>query len=157
MAGNKKHKGRSARRVDPKMCLVALQRYSVRQQPVDDEFASPLEIAAYTALDTITRGRGGKSQWDLLARCLNISWIFSKGGLGHEAIEQLNASHAAMRRMIPLFDQTGRVAFACGADQEIVEEALVLWGQQLRLATIGEVDAATSLVEREYYKAEERR
>lgn len=154
---HKKHKGRAGRSVDPRMCMIALQRYSIRQEKVDDEFAAPLEIAAYTALDTITRGCGGKSQWDLLARCLNTSWIFAKGGLGPEALEQLNASHAAMRRMIPLFDQTGRVAFSCGADQKIVEEALALWGQQLRLATIGEVDSATRLVEREYHKSEERR
>lgn len=155
MAGNKKHKGRSARQVDPKMCLVALQRYSVRQQPVDDEFASPLEIAAYTALDTITRGHGGKSQWDLLARCLNQSWLLAKGGLGAEAKEALDASHEAMRRMIPGFNETGRVAFASEADQKLVEEALGLWGQQLRMAKIGEIDAATKVVEREYWKTRE--
>jgi len=155
MAGNKKHKGRAARRVDPRLCLLALQRYGVRKQPVDDEFAAPLEIAAYTALDTITRGHGDKAQWDLLARCLNQSWLLAKGGLGAEAKQTLDESHAAMRRMIPGFDATGKVAFVSEADQQIVETALSLWAQQLRMATIGEIDAATRIVEREYWKHRE--
>lgn len=157
MAGNKKHKGRAARRVDPKMCLIALQRFGVRQQPVDDEFAAPLEIAAYTALDTITRGHGTKPQWDLVARCLNQAWLLAKNGVAAEVLDTLNASHGAMRRMIPLFDQTGKVEFASEADQKIVEEALSLWGAQLRMSNIGEVDTATRIVEREYWKYQERR
>lgn len=157
MAGNKKHKGRAARRVDPRLCLLALQRYGVRKQPVDDEFAAPLEIAAYTALDTITRGQGAKPQWDMLARCLNTAWLLAKGGLGAEAKQSLDESHEAMRRMIPGFEATGKVAFASLADQHTVEEALSLWAQQLRMATIGEIDSATRIVEREYWKYAERR
>lgn len=153
----KRNRNYQKRMVDPQMCMIALRRYAIRQEPVDEQFAAPLEIAAYTALDTITRGHGGKNQWDLVARCLNTSWIFAKGGLGHEAMEVLDASHAAMRRMIPRFEKTGQVAFASDADQKIVEEALAIWGQQLRLATIGEVDAATRFVEREYWKHAERR
>jgi hypothetical protein len=145
------------RQVDPLMCLLALQRYSVRQQPVDDEFAAPLEIAAYTALDTITRGHGGKSQWDILARCLNQSWLLAKGGLGAEAKQTLDESHQVMRRMIPGFEATGKVAFVSAGDQQIVEDALTLWSQQLRMAKIGEIDAATRIVEREYWKHAERR
>jgi hypothetical protein len=60
-----------------------------------------------------------------------------------------------MRRMIPLFQETGKVAFANEADQKTVEAALALWGQQLRMARIGEVDAASRIVEREYWKHEE--
>jgi hypothetical protein len=137
--------------------LNRLMGAKVAKEPVDDEFAAPLEIAAYTALDTITRGHGAKHQWDLLARCLNQAWLLSKGGLGPEAKAALDASHEAMRRMIPHFDKTGEVAFASEADQKLVEEALSLWSQQLRMATIGQIDSATQIVEREYWKYEERR
>lgn len=137
--------------------LNRLMGAKVAKQEMTDGDAGELEIAAYAALDTITRGYGGKPQWDLLARCLNQAWLFAKGGLGPEAKETLDASHAAMRRMIPLFDKTGQVAFVSEADQKTVEEALDLWGAQLRMATIGEVDAASRIVEREYWKYEERR
>jgi hypothetical protein len=155
MARNKKHKGRPARMVDPQMCMIALRRFAIRQEPVDDEFAGALEIAAYTALDTITRGHGGKSQWDLLARCLNQAWLLAKGGLGPEAKAALDESHEAMRRMIPHFEATGQVAFASVEDQKTVETALSLWGQQLRMAKIGEIDAASRIVDREYWKHRE--
>lgn len=143
------------RMVDPQLCMIALRRFAVRQQPVDDEFAAPLEIAAYTALDTITRGHGGKNQWDLLARCLNMSWLLARGGLGAEAKVALDESHEAMRRMIPGFNKTGIVAFSSEEDQKTVEVALGLWSQQLRMAKIGEIDAASRIVDREYWKHQE--
>ena len=151
----KRNRNYQKRMVDPQLCMIALRRFAVRQQPVDDEFAGALEIAAYTALDTITRGHGGKSQWDMLARCLNQAWLLAKGGLGSEAKAALDESHEAMRRMIPHFEATGQIAFASGEDQKIVEAALSLWGQQLRLANIGEIDAASRIVDREYWKHRE--
>lgn len=149
---HKKHKGRPARQVDPKMCLLALQRFGVRKQPVDDEFAAPLEIAAYTALDTITRGHGAKAQWDLVARCLNQAWLMAKNGTAPEVLDTLNESHRAMRRMVPMFNETGKVQFVSEADQRVVEEALSLWGAQLRMSSIGEVDSATRIIEKEFWK-----
>lgn len=151
----KRNRNYQKRMVDPQMCMIALRRYAIRQEPVDDEFAAPLEIAAYTALDTITRGHGGKSQWDLLARCLNQAWLLAKGGLGPEAKAALDESHEAMRRMIPHFEKTGQVAFASEADQKLVEQALVLWGEQLRMANIGQIDQASRIVDREYWKHRE--
>ena len=153
----KRNRNYQKRMVDPQMCMIALRRYAIRQEPVDDEFAAPLEIAAYTALDTITRGHGGKSQWDLLARCLNQAWLLCRGGLGFEAKAALDEAHEAMRRMIPHFEKTGQVAFASVADQKLVEQALVLWGEQLRMANIGQIDQASRIVDREYWKHAERR
>lgn len=151
----KRNRNYQKRMVDPQMCMIALRRYAIRQEPVDEQFAAPLEIAAYTALDTITRGHGGKSQWDLLARCLNQAWLLAKGGLGPEAKAALDESHEAMRRMIPNFEATGQVAFASEADQKLVEEALALWGVQLRMANIGQIDQASRIVDREYWKHRE--
>lgn len=157
---SKSQKPRKAYRpkgINPNACLIALERFKVLRQDVNDAFAGEFEMAALTALDTVTRGYGAKPQWDTLANCLNQAWLFAKGGLGAEALETFNAAHEAMRRMIPGYEATGKLQFASHADQTAVEEAIALWGQQLRMATIGEVDSATKIVEREYWKHSERR
>lgn len=143
--------------INPNACMIALQRFRVLRQDVNDAFASEFEMAALTSLDAVTRGYGEKSQWDTLANCLNQAWLFAKGGLGAEALETFNAAHEAMRRMVPGYEATGKLQFVSRADQVVVEEAIAAWGVQLRMATIGEVDAATKIVEREYWKHSERR
>ena len=155
MAGNKKHKGRAARRVNPRLCLLAIDRQKVRRELVTEDFAAEFEMAALTALDAVTRGYGAKSQWDTLANCLNHGWLLARNGIGHEAREAFNEAHEAMRRAIPGFEATGRIAFVSKADQLTVEHALATWSAQLRMATIGEIDAATRIVEREYWKHRE--
>ena len=156
MAANRKpRRAYRPRMVNPNACMIALERFKVLRQDVNEAFAGEFEMAALTSLDAVTRGYGQKSQWDTLANCLNQAWLFAKGGLGSEALETFNAAHEAMRRMIPGYEATGNLAFTSPADQAIVEEAVALWGQQLRMATIGEVDAATKIVEREYWKHRE--
>jgi hypothetical protein len=152
-----KHYDRNKTAANRFAAINKLMAAKVEKEPVTDEYAAVLEIRAYTALDAITRGHGGKPQWDLIARCLNQAWLFAKGGLGAEVKDVLDASHEAMRRMIPHFDRTGQVAFACEIDRKKVEEALSLWGAQLRMANIGEVDVATQIIEREYWAHVERR
>lgn len=137
--------------------LIAIERQKVLRQPVSEEFAAEFEMAALTALDAVTRGYGNKSSWDMLANCLNHGWLMARAGIGHEAREMFNAAHEAMRRTVPGFDATGRINFVSASDQRIVEQALAAWSQQLRLATMGEIDAATRVVEREYYRTPERR
>lgn len=151
----KPRKAYRPRLVNNQACLIAIERARVERSPVADVFAAEFEMAALTSLDAVTRGYGEKSQWDTLANCLNQAWLFAKGGLGAEALDTFNAAHEAMRRMIPGYEATGKLAFVSHADQAAVEEAIALWGQQLRMATIGEVDAATKIVEREYWKHRE--
>lgn len=150
-----RHKKRTPQYVNPNACMIALERFKVLRQDVNEAFAGEFEMAALTSLDAVTRGYGQKSQWDTLANCLNQAWLFAKGGLGSEALDTFNAAHEAMRRMIPGFEATGKLAFVSREDQATVEEAIAMWGQQLRMATIGEVDAATKIVEREYWKHRE--
>jgi hypothetical protein len=153
----KPRKAYRPRMVNPNACMIALERFKVLRQDVNEAFAGEFEMAALTSLDAVTRGYGQKSQWDTLANCLNQAWLFAKGGLGAEALDTFDAAHEAMRRMIPGYEATGKLGFVSHADQVAVEEAIALWGQQLRMATIGEVDAATKIVEREYWKHAERR
>jgi hypothetical protein len=154
-ANRKTRKAYRPRMVNPKACLIALERFKVLRQDVNEAFAGEFEMAALTSLDAVTRGYGQKSQWDTLANCLNQAWLFAKGGLGSEALGTFNEAHEAMRRMIPVYEATGKLNFVSIADQQAVEKAILLWGQQLRMATMGEVDAATKIVEREYWKHRE--
>lgn len=156
-ASKKPRKAYRPKGVNPRAHMVALERFKVLRTEVNDAFAGEFEMAALTALDTITRGYGAKSQWDTLANCLNQAWLLAKGGLGAEALDAMNDAHQAMRRMIPGFEANGRLEFVSKEDQEAVETALHLWFQQLRMATIGEIDAATKVVEKHYWKQPERR
>lgn len=140
---------------NPHASMIALERFKVLRTNVNDAFAGEFEMAALTALDAITRGYGAKPQWDTLANCLNQAWLLAKGGLGSEGLDAMNAAHEAMRRMVPNFEATGKLEFVSVDDQRTVEGALEIWFQQLRMATIGEVDQATRIVEREYWKHRE--
>lgn len=153
----KPRKAYRPRLVNKQACLIAIERARVERSPVADAFAAEFEMAALTALDAVTRGRGEKSQWDTLANCLNHGWLLAKGGIGFEAQKAFAAAQEAMRRMVPEFDRSGRVVFASTADQVIVEHALANWSQQIRMATLGEIHDATVVVEKHYWKEPERR
>lgn len=153
MSRNKKpRKAYRPKGINPKACEIAMARFTVLRKPVDDNFAADFELAALTALNAVVRGCGTEDQWDVLAHCLNQSWLLCQGGLGPEAKDTLMNAQEAMKRMIPGFKAHGVVAFASGADLRMVEAALALWAEQIRMATIGEFTAATELVERNYWK-----
>lgn len=137
--------------------LFAIEKARVERTPVAEAFAAEFEMAALTAIDTITRGHGGKPAWDTLANCLNHGWLLAKGGIGFEARESFVAAQEAMRRMIPEFDRSGRVIFVSADDQRTVETALANWSVQIRMATLGEIHDATATVEKHYWKEPERR
>lgn len=156
MAANRKpRKAYRPRMVNPNACLIAIERTRVLRKPVDEEYAAEFEMAALTSLDAITRGYGEKPQWDVLANCLNQAWLLARAGHGAEAREIHAAAHEAMRRMVPEFEKSGRIAFVSNDDRKVVELSLDIWFQQLRMATIGEIDAATDVVHKEYWKHRE--
>jgi hypothetical protein len=158
MAANRKpRKAYRPRMVNNNANLFAIERARIERQPVADVFAAEFEMAALTALDAVTSGHGQKSQWDTLANCLNHGWIMAKAGIGFEARAAFVAAQEAMRRMVPEFDRSGRVAFASTDDQKIVEHALLNWSAQIRMATLGEIHDATQVVEKHYWKEPERR
>lgn len=136
-------------------CTAALERNRIMKESVTSQFSDDLELAAMTALDAVTRGHGTKDQWDTLANCLNHGWLLAKAGLGAEARDAFNSAHEAMRRMIPGYNQTGRLAFASNDDQMTVERAVAIWAEQLKIITIGELNASMQVVEREYWKHRE--
>lgn len=156
MAGNKRNgKAYRPRPVKINACLIALERNKVLKQAVTEDFSNEFELAALAALDAVTRGHGTKDQWDVLANCLNHSWILARGGLGAEARDLVNDAHEAMRRMVPMYHQTGKLAFVSASDQSTVEQAIATWIEQLKLVTLGEMNAALEVVEREYWKTRE--
>lgn len=124
--------------------------------PVTESDAGELEMVAFTALDAVTHGHGTSREWDCLSRCLNQSWTLAHQGIGAESIPMLTCAQDGMRRAVPRYDATGKFGLDGDALRDI-RLALLHWGQQLRLSTIGEVDAATRAIQREYHKHPERR
>ena len=129
---------------------------SVAHVPVTDSDAGELEMVALTALDAVAHGHGTRREWDSIARCLNHSWTLARQGIGGEAIPTLVRAQDGMRRAVPRYDRIGKFGLD-GDGLRDVRAALSLWGGQLRISTIGEVDAATRVIEREYLKNTERR
>lgn len=152
---SKKRKAYRPRPVKLNACTAALERNRIMKQAVTGEFSDELEIAALAAVDAVTRGHGTKDQWDTLANCLNHGWLLAKAGLGAEAREAFNDAHEAMRRMIPAYNQSARLAFQSNDDQMTVERAIALWAEQLKLITLGELQAAMEVVEANYWKHRE--
>lgn len=152
---SKKRKAYRPRPVRLNACATALERNRVMKQAVTAEFTDELEIAALAAIDAVARGHGTKDQWDTLANCLNHGWLLAKAGLGAEARETFNDAHEAMRRMVPVYHETGVLAFQSKPDQESVESAIALWIEQLKIITIGELAGAMQVVEENYWKHRE--
>ncbi|WP_446333597.1 hypothetical protein ACRHQP_00525 [Burkholderia pseudomallei] len=136
-------------------CTIAIERNRLWKQAVTEDFANEFEIAALTALDVVTRGHGTKDQWDVLANSLNVGWLMACAGLGSEAKELFDSAHEAMRRMVVPYLETGKLMFVSAVDQSTVEQAIATWIEQLKLATLGEMNAALAVVEREYWKHRE--
>lgn len=153
----KRNKKYNPRAVDHNACITAITRAKILREPVNDDFAGSLEIIVLSALDTVMRGYGTRSEWDSIANALNQSWLLCSGGIGPEAVPVLEVAQEAMKRMVPRFEQTGRLEFGSDDDLHAVREGLSIWSQQMRMVTIGEMDAATRAVEKHYWKTPEKR
>lgn len=153
----KRNKKYNPRAVDRNACITAITRAKILREPVNDDFAGSLEIIVLSALDTVMRGYGTRSEWDSIANALNQSWFLASAGVGAEGIPVLEAALDAMKRTLPVFDATGKIEFVTTNDLRLVEEALSVWSGQLRLVSIGELDATTRLVEKHYWKTPEKR
>ena len=151
----KKRKAYRPKPVRIHSCLATIERNRVMKQAVTEDFADEFEMVSLAALDAITRGHGTKDQWDILANSLNHGWLLARAGLGSEARDLFDSAHEAMRRMIPAFHETGKLMFVSAVDRSTVEQAITTWIQQLKIITIGEMNAALAVVEREYWKYRE--
>lgn len=153
----KRDKKYNPRAVDRNACIAAITRAKILREPVNDDFAGSLEIIVLSALDTVMRGYGTRSEWDSIANALNQGWVLMHGGIGEEGKPTLESAQDAMKRMVPRFEQTGRVVFGSGHDLQAVREGLAIWSAQIRMLTIAEMDAATRTVEKHYWKTPEKR
>lgn len=129
--------------------LLLLSRAGISSEPVTDQYAGELEMIALTALESVVRGTGTTREWDCLARCINQSWTLAHNEIGSEVIPTLHAANDAMKRMAKRFKAGQPMGFD-GEGLTAVRRALEIWGDQLRISTIGEVDAATRVVEKHY-------
>ena len=140
----------------PKACTpldgyMKLTRAGVARLPMEEGDAGELELVVLSALEAISHGHGTPNEWNSVARAINHSWTLANQGIGSEVIGPLAEAEDAMRRAGDRFYKVGKVALD-GDGLRAVREAIELWGQQLRICTVGEVDAATRLVEREYWR-----
>ena len=153
MSRNKKPR----KRYVPRPCgsgVPLVMRAAIAREPVTEEYAGELEIVALTAFDAVViHGQGSRREWDCLARTLNHAWVLASNGIGAEATQVLERAQAAMRRARDRFKAAGRVGFDGDGNRDL-RAALDVWGRQLRLCTVGEVDAATRAVEKYYWRVE---
>lgn len=153
----KRDKKYNPRAVDRNACITAITRAKILREPVNDDFAGSLEIIVLSALDTVMRGYGTRSEWDSIANALNQAWLLASGGVGEEGIPALESAQESMKRMVPRFEQTGKLTFGSDDDLRAIREGVAIWGVQIRMLSIGEMDAATRAVEKHYWKTPEKR
>jgi hypothetical protein len=129
--------------------ISLLMGAQIAKDPMTDSDASELEIVALTALDAIAHGHGTRREWDALTRCINQSWTLANRDIGAEAIPVLLRAKEAMSRVAVRFMQAGKIAFD-GDGLQAVREAIVTWGAQIRIATVGEIAESARMVEKHY-------
>lgn len=123
----------------------------VMASPVGDAEAEPLETAVLSGLEEMRKGTATPNEWNSVARGINHAWTLAQHGTGAEALPVIADAEAGMKRAEARYKTTGRLVLD-GDGLAAVRLALELWGQQLRMCTVGEVDRATRLVESKYWE-----
>lgn len=153
MAGNKKpRKAYKPRGITgAARAFVCLTMAQVKASAITEESAAPLETAVMTALEEMRKGTATPHEWNSVARGVNHAWTLAQHGIGEEALPAIADAEAGMKRAEKRYHDTGRLLLD-GDGLKAVRLALDLWGAQLRLCTVGEVDKATRLVEQKYWE-----
>lgn len=147
---------RSAYRPKPAdhRAFVKMALKSIRHEPLPEENAQELELIVFTALEEVVRGRAGPNEWNSVARAINHAWVLAKVKIGPEVMPFLTLAEDGMRAGAKRYYAADgkRPLILSGDGLRAVRDAIFLWGDQLRLCTVGEVDEATRLVQMEYWK-----
>ena len=156
MSRNKKPRNKTyrPRAVGREGGLPAIATKIVNRMPLTEQTAQALEGAAWTALQAIVDGHGTGAEWNSLAGALNHSKGLAERGYGANIIPEIDAAMDAMRRLNQRYNRLGKMGLD-GEGLQAVRLALGYWGDQLRSGlTIGEADAVTEYVEREFKRAQ---
>ena len=126
----------------------------VAREPLTDADIAPYELVVLEAIECICKGIGNGMHWDRIAKAVSEAWIFAnEKGIGEEAKPYIVVAKDGMERMKKRFEATGTMAFD-GLALEAVRQAVALWTQQLRMATVAELVAAAEVVHKEFYRKE---
>ncbi len=150
MAGSKKPR----KRYDPNKAVRKVVNETMRRvkaSPVTDAEAEPLELAVLSGLEEMRKGAAGPNEWNSVARGLNHAWTLTDLGIGPEALPVIDAAEAGMKRVGARYAKTQSLTLDAEGLAD-VRDAVYLWGRQLRMCTVGEVDKATRLVDAEYWR-----
>ncbi|MBK5571789.1 hypothetical protein, partial [Ensifer sp. SSB1] len=91
------------------------------------------------------------NEWNSIAGGINHAWTLADQGIGAEAAPVIDAAEAGMRRVQERYRKTKSLTLDAQGLVD-VRDALYLWGRQLRMCTVGEVDRATRLVHSKYWE-----
>lgn len=139
---------REARRV------VERHLEQVKALPMSDPEALDMELAPFSALEEMRKGRAGPNEWNSMIHAINHAWTLASHGFGPELLPLIDEAEVAMKRMRARYEG-GKSMVLDAAGLAAVRCVLHYWGDQLRLCTVGEVYAATLLVERKYWEDQE--
>lgn len=150
----KAHIDRSKNPMHRFAALNLLMGAMIAKEPIGDDGIAELEIAVLAAVESIAKGHGSGDNWDVIAKAINQSWVFAtEAGTGEEAKPYLLVAQEGMKRMKARFIETGTMAFD-GLALESVRRAIELWREQLAMSTLGELTAASDVVQRHFYQRE---
>jgi hypothetical protein len=134
--------------------MTRLMAAKIEREPLRSAEVDRLEMPVFSALDAIEKGRGTPDNWDVLARTLNQAWVFATGGgIGEEAKPYLVVALDGMRDIKQRFLDTGAMAIEA-LELEAVRSALEMWSEQLKLATVGELQTAGEVAHKYLYQKE---
>lgn len=76
---------------------------------LEEKELQKLRIFELSSLDSISKGKGTKEDWDCLANVLNLTQIMAEHGIGPEAMESCLRAQKALEEAQQRYSQLGRV------------------------------------------------
>lgn len=138
MATNKKPKKRRTQIVrlhDPLAYVLA----GVRPAPSD--YQTKLSMKHHLAMQSLTKGIGTRTDWQIVAESLNVSLAIAQLGRGKEFVPEIELAQSAMLNIMYRSKDTGQMTFK-GLEIAAVNDILGLHDEQIAQAPLIEVTQA---------------
>ena len=143
MPKNKKPK----KKYVPKAVIQDPIRYLVQgNNPAEPEAITKVKINHHMAMLAITQGKGGPSDWQVVANALNCAVVLAEMGYGVEYVPEVVKAQGAMVMIRDRLKASGRITIKA-MEMQAINEALALHDEQLEIATVRDMEKAILHVE----------
>jgi hypothetical protein len=145
MAKNKK----PTKKYRPRGIIKDPIRYVVRGcGPAEESAVTKCQISYHMAMLNITQGKAKPSDWQEIANALNAGIVLAEMGYGKEYLQEFIKAQGAMVMLRDRLKNNGTLTIKA-VEMTAINEALAVHDEQIRIATIKDMELAIKEVERQ--------